>query len=125
MKLALLPGELAVARLGAKDPVPEWVAQGALSSVTRTGEELSVVCTAQAVPRDVEAARGWRALRVVGRLDFSTTGVIASLASPLAAAGLSIFALSTYDTDYLLVKGEALETAVAHLRQAGHEVTEA
>jgi hypothetical protein len=103
MKLVVLEDELAVARLGATDPIPAWAAQGNFSSVTRTAEELSVVCAAEAIPANVQAERGWRCLRVAGRLDFSQTGVLASIAGPLAAAKVSIFAVSTYDTDYVLV----------------------
>lgn len=90
--------------------------------MTRTPEELSVVCSEEHVPEGVEAERGWRAFGLEGPLDFSIVGVLASVASPLAAAGISIFAVSTYDTDYVLVKGALLETATAALRKAGHEV---
>ena len=124
MKLAVLPGRFAVARLEPAAPIPAWATQGALWSVTRTAEELSVVCAAADVPDGVTAERGWRALRVVGRLDFALTGVLASLAVPLAAAGVSIFAVSTYDTDYLLVPESRLTEAVSSLCAAGHEVHE-
>jgi hypothetical protein len=129
MELALLEGEFGVARLGARDPVPAWAAvadsaaQGGISSVTRTGEELSVVCAAQAIPAGVKAELGWRCLRVVGRLDFSLTGALASIACPLAEADVSIFTLSTYDTDYVLVPGQALDRAAECLRAAGHTVS--
>jgi uncharacterized protein len=122
MKLILLDDELAVARLDASDAIPAWAAQGSLSSITRTAEELSVVCAAAAVPADVRAEHGWRCLRVAGRLDFSLTGVLASLADPLAAAKLSLFAVSTYDTDYILVREESLKAAVECWSAAGHEV---
>ena len=122
MKLVVLEEDLAVARLEATAPIPEWVASGSLSSVTRTAEELSVVCAAAAIPAGVQAARGWRCLRVAGRLDFSMTGVLASIAGPLVAADVSIFAVSTYDTDYVLVHGERLTAAIEALRAAGHDV---
>ena len=125
MKLTVIEGELGVARLGAAVPVPGWAAQGALSSVTRTAEELSIICAAHAIPDGVRAERGFRCFRVVGRLDFSLTGVLASIASPLAAANVSILAVATYDTDYVLVPGHALDRAIAALRAAGHEVLEA
>jgi uncharacterized protein len=122
MTLALLRSEFGVARLGPSDPIPAWATQGSLFSITRTEDELSVVCDAAAIPADVGAERGWRCLRVVGRLDFALTGVLASLATPLAAAGVSLFAVSTFDTDYILVRTHALDTAIASLRRAGHDV---
>ena len=122
MKLIVLDDEFAVARLDAADPTPAWAAQGGLSSVTRTAEELSVVCQAAGVPPGVQAERGWRCLRVAGRLDLSLTGVLASIASPLAAAKLSLFAVSTYDTDYVLVRKESLTAVIGCLNAAGHEV---
>ena len=123
MKLVVLEDELAVARLPATDPTPAWAAQGSISSVTRTAEELSVVCAAAAIPANVPAERGWRCLRVAGRLDFSLTGVLASIAGPLAAAKVSIFAVSTYDTDYVLVREQAVAAAIECLSAAGHEVS--
>jgi hypothetical protein len=125
MNLIVLDGELGVARLGAADPIPLWAAQGIISSITRTAEELSVVCSAAAIPANVQAERAWRGLRVAGRLDFSLTGVLASVAGPLAAADVSIFAVSTYDTDYVLVRSQALAAAVECLRATGHTVVEA
>jgi uncharacterized protein len=123
VKLVVLEDELAVARLDASDPIPEWGHRGSLSSIARTPEELSIVCAAAAVPAGIKAERGWRSLRVAGRLDFSLTGVLASIAGPLAAADVSIFAVSTYDTDYVLVREQCLPAAIACLRKAGHEVT--
>ncbi len=121
LDLTLLPKPFAVCRLSAASPVPEWAA-GELCSVTRTVDELSVVCPQQLVPEGVRSKGGWRCIRVRGPLAFDLTGVLASLASPLAAAGVPIFALSTFDTDYLLVPGEALERALAVLDAAGHRL---
>jgi hypothetical protein len=119
LTLRVLPGVLAVCRLPPDAPVPGWANSGALVSVTRTAEELSVVCAAAAVPTGVQSEGGWRALAVVGPLDFGLTGILAGLTAPLAAAGISIFALSTYDTDYVLVREPALAAAIGVLRQAG------
>ncbi len=119
LTLELLPGPLAVCRLDAEAAVPAWAA-GAVTSVTRTPAELSVVCAEEAVPLDIKAERGFRCLAVVGRLDFSLPGVIASLSAPLAAARVSIFVVSTFDTDLLLVRATQLPQAVAALRDAGH-----
>lgn len=121
--LTLLPGRLAICRLPAGASVPEWApAAGPLVSITRTADELSVVCDEAGVPAEVAAERGWRALRVAGPLDFALTGVLAALAVPLAEAGVSIFALSTYDTDYVLVREADVERAVAALAHAGHDL---
>jgi len=122
MQLVVLEDELGVARLNATDPTPAWAAQGSVSSVTRTAEELSIVCAAAAIPAHVHAERGWRGLRIAGRLDFSLTGVLASIAGPLASAGVSIFAISTFDTDYILVRAQSVAAAVECLQAAGHDV---
>ncbi len=115
---------LAVCRLAPRTPIPEWATNGRFFSLTRTPEELSLVCLQASVPEGVLAERGWRCLQVAGPLDFSLTGVLASLASCLAEAKVSIFAISTYDTDYLLVQAEDLETAIRALRAAGHEIVD-
>jgi uncharacterized protein len=121
LTLRLLPGPLAVCRLSADAPTPAWAA-GTLTSVTRTPEELSVVCAEEAVPADIRAERGFRCLAVVGPLDFSATGILASLASPLAEAGVSVLAIATFDTDLLLVRQTRLSQTVAVLRAAGHHL---
>lgn len=122
MTLDVLRGRLAVCRLDPGAPLAPWMGQGPVSSMTRTEAELSVVCAEDAVPAGVRAERGWRALRVRGPLAFELTGVLADLARPLAEAGVPIFALSTYDTDLVLVKADRLAEAVAALRGAGHDV---
>ena len=122
LSLIALEGSYAVARLGADAPLPGWVVGGPFVSITRTADELSVVCREEAVPGGVRCVRGWRCLRVAGTLDFSLVGVLASLLDPLARAGVSAFAMSTFDTDYLLLKAETFERAVAVLQLAGHSV---
>jgi uncharacterized protein len=112
---------LAVCRLPANTPVPAPKA-GALWSVTRTADELSIVCPVAEVPAGAEVERAWRALQVAGPLDFALTGVLAAIAVPLAEADVSIFAVSTYDTDYVLVREAALPAAAEALRRAGHDV---
>ncbi len=121
MTLELLPTSLAVCHLPADAQLPTWIS-GDFQSVTRTPEELSIICDAKEVPEEVQAERGWRGLRVAGTLEFYLTGILASLASPLAKAGISIFALSTFDTDYLLVKEDVLEPAIQTLKAEGHEI---
>ena len=122
LTLALLPDTFAICRLPASAALPTWAMVGSFCAVTRTPEELSIVCAEQAVPAGVTCQRGWRGLKVAGPLDFALTGVLASLAGPLAEAGVSIFAISTYDTDYLFVREEQLDTAIDALRRAGFAI---
>jgi hypothetical protein len=124
MELDLHDGLLAVCRLGADAPLPVWAASGGgpLHAVVRTSAELSIVTEEGAVPGDVAAERGWRAIAVRGPLDFGMTGVLADLARPLADAEVPIFAISTYDTDWILVPGAKLDDAVTTLTSAGHHV---
>jgi hypothetical protein len=126
LELDLEPGSFAVARLDAGEPLPDWVSDcltgGDFVSVTRSTRELSIVCPDSCVPESVRAERGLRALCVRGPLPFTETGVLASLASLLAAAGVSLFALSTFDTDYLFVAAPALSDAVTALTEGGHGV---
>lgn len=118
----VLEGIFAVCRLGPSAVVPSWASAGNFFSITRTADELSVVCPQSAVPEGVRSEGGWRCLRVAGAMDFSLVGVLASLVGPMAEAGISVFALSTFDTDYLLVKEADFEKAKAVLRQTGHSV---
>jgi uncharacterized protein len=129
LPLALLDEPLAVCRLGPGDPVPGWaLASRPLSVVARTPTELSLLVAEAAVPAErarepgLRVEGGWRAFVVRGPLPFDLVGIFASMAQPLAEAGLSIFALSTFDTDFLLVKGADLTRARAVLEAAGHDV---
>ena len=122
LDLDLLPGDYAVCRLSAGDPLPDWVPRDGFVSVTRTPAELSIVCAADAVPSGVVHEGPFRIFAVRGPLDFALTGVLASVASPLAQAGVSIFAIATYDTDYVLVRATDVDRARAALREAGHRV---
>jgi enamine deaminase RidA (YjgF/YER057c/UK114 family) len=121
MNVTVLPELLAVCRLAASDRVPSWALElhEGLVSITRTPDELSIVCPDEAVPPDVDAESGWRALKLPGPIPFEEVGVLAALATPLAAAGISIFAVSTYDTDYVLVRERDLERALAAIDAPG------
>ena len=114
-----LPGAFAVCRFPPDFPVPVFRRQSSLYSVTRTESELSVVCEEAFAPEGAVCESGWRALRVHGPIPFAVTGVLAALSAPLARAGLSMFVLSTYDTDYLLVRGADAEAARAALEKDG------
>lgn len=121
-ELTVLPGFFAIVRLAADAPLPSWATAGDFFSVTRTRDELSVVCPANQVPSSFTAEKRWRALKVQGPFAFSEVGVLAALAAPLAHAKVSLFAISTFDTDYLLVGEKKLDAAIAALRSAGHSV---
>jgi GNAT superfamily N-acetyltransferase len=123
-RLTLVPleGTCAVCRFDADAPLPGWVSTAPFLSVTRTAEELSVVCREDCIPDGVRCEKSWRGLRVDGRLDFSLVGILHSLLTPLAAAGISVFAISTFDTDYLLVRAGDFDRTVEALGQAGHTV---
>jgi hypothetical protein len=123
--LMLLPGLFAIARLPADASVPSWATQGDFFSVTRTSDELSVVCLANQIPSGLSPESGWRALKVQGPFKLSEVGVLAALTAPLAKAEVSLFAISTFDTDYLLVSDTTLDAALDALRAAGHRVSHA
>jgi uncharacterized protein len=122
LRLAVLDGRLAVCRLDASEappPIPDG-----FFSVTYATDELSVVCREDSVPEGARCEKGWRALKLEGPFEFTEVGVLASVAAPLAGAGVSTFAVSTFDTDYVLVKEERLATAMAALQEQGHEVAD-
>jgi hypothetical protein len=122
LELTLLPERFAISRLAADAPVPAWATEGSFFSVTRTGDELSVVCELGRVPVGVQSQPGWRVFKVHGPFVLTEIGVLSALATPLAEAKLSLFAISTFDTDYLLVASETLSAAVAALEHAGHKI---
>ncbi len=124
LTLSLLPDRYAICRLDPDAAVPAWAGAIGFISVTRTRDELSIVCPEANVPEGIKSDRGWRCFKVEGPLDLSLTGVLASLANPLADARINIFALSTFDTDYLLVKQERVLQAAEVLRQAGHRLAD-
>jgi hypothetical protein len=122
--MTVLPELLAICRMAPDEPLPGWATSGSFTSVTRTADELSIVCSQSVVPASVTQNTGWRALRVAGPLDLSLIGILFSIAQPLADAGISLFAISTFDTDYVLVKEASLPQAVAALTAEGHTVDE-
>jgi hypothetical protein len=122
VQLRTLPDTYAIVRLQPGAELPEWVDKGPFRSVTRTDNEVSVVCRDRDVPEGESAEPGWRVLEVLGPLDFSLTGVVASLVDPLAKAEIPLFVVSTFETDYVLVRGNDLDDAIEALELAGHEV---
>jgi uncharacterized protein len=122
LNLCVVPGEYAVCRLEPRAAVPDWAWSGEFVSVTRTAQELSIVCASSAAPDDVKLERGWACLKLLGPFDFTLTGILTSVLAPLRDAGIGIFAVSTFDTDYVLVKAAQLEASLNALEKAGHRV---
>ena len=123
LNLSLLPHLYAVCQFHPDKHIPYWALIGNFVSLTRTAEELSSVCQQDNVPEEIAAERGWRCVQVQGAFDFSVSGVNASLAVPLADADISVLAIATYATEYLLVKEKDVERALQVLKRAGHSVT--
>lgn len=119
IQLELLPNQYAVCRFAPQTPLTGLIPPSGFFALTRTDDELSLVIDQTAIQPGWTAEVGWRALKVLGPLDFSLVGILSSLAAPLAVAGISIFAVSTYDTDYLLLKTEKLPAAVDTLQTVG------
>jgi uncharacterized protein len=119
VRMLLLAGELTIVRLPPDAAIPSWVSFSAepLVSVTRTAHELSIVCPSGAVPSTVKCEAGWRAFTVEGQLEFSAVGVLSAILIPLAEAGINILSISTFDTDYVLVRAAMLEAAKIALRE--------
>ena len=124
LSLSLFPGALAVCRLAPDAPLPAWATAGGFHSVTRTPSELSVVCGAELVPDGVTCEGGGRALAVDGKLDFGMVGVLSRLLGPIARGGIGVLAISTYDTDWILVREGDLDRTLAILERSGHPVAE-
>jgi hypothetical protein len=120
--LSPLPNDYAVRKLAADARVPDWATQGSFSSITRTPDELSIIVEASFLPPDLRSEEKWRVLKVHGPFDLSAIGVLASLVVPLAEANISVFTISTNDTDYLLIQSAAFKHALGALRQAGHSI---
>ncbi|MGZ5380611.1 MAG: ACT domain-containing protein [Thermoanaerobaculia bacterium] len=124
----MIPGAYAICRLPAKAPLPAWAGK-VFTSITRTADELSIVCDERRLPPDLDGldlrvARGWALLKVHGPFPLDVVGVLASVAKPLAEAEVSLFALSTFDTDYILVRRTYVNQAIAALTLAGHKLVE-
>jgi uncharacterized protein len=122
LRLSVLEHRLAACRLEPRAEIPTWVSGAPFFCVTRTAGELSVICPEERIPAGTPCERGWRALEVEGPLEFGLTGVLASLAVPLAESEVGILAIATYETDYVLVQESQLDLAAQTLRERGHEV---
>jgi len=122
LKFRWIPGPYAIVRLAPDAAVPEWATRGEFTSVLRSAEELSIVCPADNLPRDVNTQHHWICLKLEGPFPFNLTGVLLSFLEPLSSRGIPIFAVSTYDTDYVLIQEEFQGAALDILRDAGHDL---
>lgn len=122
LKFRFLPGPYAIVRLAHNAPVPDWALKGDFTSVTRTLDELSIVCATENLPTDVQSSHRWICLKLEGPFPFSQTGVLLSFIEPLSTNGIPIFAISTYDTDYVLIQEEFAGASLKVLQEAGHEL---
>ena len=121
LRLRVLAGRFSVCRLAATDEIPAWARGDELLSITRTRDELSIVCAEDLVPDGVRREAGYAAMKVAGPLAPELVGILVSIATPLASAGIPILAIGTFDTDYVMVRSADLSRAVEALRAAGHE----
>jgi hypothetical protein len=125
MKLTVMKNTYAICKLDSDSPIPTWVhASHGFASMTYTQEELSIICEDAYIPPDIKQERGWRIIKVIGPLDFSLVGVISKITGILAKAGVCLFTVSTYETDFILVRQDSLDTAIHALREAEMEIIE-
>jgi len=122
LTFVILRQTFAICRLDKDAPIPHWAFQGGLFSITQTKDELSIVCPQMNVPKGIICNQGWSCLKVKGPLDLSSTGIISSIASTLEMKNISLFSVSTYETDYVMVKEKDLEGAIFALTEAGHRI---
>ncbi|HLN30095.1 MAG TPA: ACT domain-containing protein [Gemmataceae bacterium] len=120
--LILLDGSFAVCKLPSDAAVPPWATEGNFLSITRTPGELSVVCQRSVIPEGIPRGPAWRCLGLAGQIEFSAVGVLAALVVPLAKEGMSVFAISTFDTDYLLLEEEDLGKGMDALQRHGYDI---
>jgi hypothetical protein len=120
--LNVLAQRVAICRLAPEEEIPSWAQNKGLTALVRTADEFTIMCDERNVPGHIKMEKGWRILKVQGPLEFSQVGVLAAIAMPLAQAGVSIFVLSTFDTDYILVKEPSLLLALDALQNSGHTI---
>jgi len=124
LTMQLLTDRYGVSRLNQDEAIPSWATGGEFFSITRTEDELSLLCELQRIPEDVLCERDWRVLKVEGPLDFALVGILAAISQVLAQCSVSIFAVSTYDTDYILMKEKDLTVGIKALREANYQIIE-
>ncbi|WP_298839585.1 ACT domain-containing protein [Clostridium sp.] len=122
LTMKVLAEKFGVCRLNKNALIPEWVGASNFYSVTKTSDELSIVCSQASIPSDIKCEKDWRILKIEGPLEFSLIGILSSISTILAKEGISIFAISTYDTDYILVKEKDIDNAINTLSNERYEI---
>lgn len=122
LTVRLLKGKYGICRLDCNAIIPEWINRGEFLSITRTSDELSVVCPEECIPDNIKSEKDWRILKIEGPLDFSLTGILAGISTILSGRKISIFAVSTFDTDYILVKDSYIDCAIEALESKGYRI---
>lgn len=122
LTLKLLKEKYGVCRLSAEESIPKWGKNSPFYSITKTVDELSIVCSQDCIPKDIKCEKDWRVLKIQGTLDFSLIGVISSISTILAHEKISIFAISTFDTDYILVKDKDIDKTIVALTNKNYEI---
>lgn len=122
LKLTSFKGEYAICQLDAPAGIPGWASNGNFFSITRTPDELSIICLRNQIPENIPCQPGWRALKIEGPFEFDEIGVLASLTAPLSAAQISLLTTSTFETDYIFIQAEDYDLALQVLQAAGHQI---
>jgi hypothetical protein len=122
MELHVLPGEYSICSLPPEDPIPDWSLNEGFNAILHTPSELSIVCPSDQVPPGITQEASWKCLEIAGPLEFTLVGILAEVLAPLTTAGIPVFVLSSYKTDYIMVKREQLNRALESLQAAGHTV---
>ncbi len=124
LHITVLPSRFAMCQLKLDEQLPAWVYQSSFYSISRTADELSVVCEEQLVKDEIQKSTGWKLLKINAVLDLSLTGITAQFSTALAKAGVNLSVIATYNTDYILVEEVKLTTATKALRESGFEIVE-
>jgi uncharacterized protein len=122
LKFRRLPGLYAIVRLAPDKPIPDWATKGAFTSISRSADELSIVCPTENLPAGVDSPHRWTCLKLEGPFPFSQTGLLLSFIQPLSGNGIPIFAISTFDTDYVLIQEQFAGATLDALQRVGHEL---
>jgi hypothetical protein len=122
LSLSSIPERFAVCQIDHQAKIPDWAFEGEFSFISRTPDELSIICPANFIPPEIQYVAGWRGLKIEGPFDFNEIGVLAAITAPLAQAHISLLTVSTFDTDYIFLQESQFETAVDILEAVGHEI---
>lgn len=122
LNLKLLKGEYSVCRFDKNDEIPKWIFNEEFFSITKTEDELSIVCLQDNIKENIKCEKGWKVLKIEGPLDFSLIGILSRISTLMANNDISIFAISTYDTDYILIKEESINKAIKVLEDSNYNI---